>query len=126
MVAKDYADLFFSIRQNVYFYWNFFIIVSIAAIGWITSWQIPPILITKLSLSLGILTITIICLMSQLLNYSLVEAARKDWVEIGKIEENDGHLIKKIRSLSYVRHKVLIWGVHLLLGLGIFCYIWFF
>src|SRR6266496_169063 len=55
MSIKEIADLLFAARERIDFYWNFYVVVVIAVIGWLVSFKKTLTLSMKLLVSVGLI-----------------------------------------------------------------------
>jgi hypothetical protein len=82
MTIKDVADLLFAARERIDFYWNFYVVVVIAVIGWFVSLKKTLTRPMKLLVSVVYLIAAATNLLGLYSSYTLAEALRADLVRM--------------------------------------------
>ncbi len=55
MSIKEAIDLLFAARERIDFYWNFYVVVVIAVVGWLVTRKEPLTLLTKILVTVAYL-----------------------------------------------------------------------
>jgi hypothetical protein len=124
MTIKDVADLLFAARERIDFYWNFYVVVVIAVIGWLVSLK------KTLTPSMKVLgsVVYVIAAATNLLglysSYTFAEALRADLVRMAAttpLTDTQFYL----EQHSYLPLRLAAIGVHLAVGATILLVVWF-
>jgi hypothetical protein len=78
MTIKDVADLLFAARERIDFYWNFYVVVVIAVIGWLVSRKKSLTPSMKVLVSVAYLIAAAMNLLGLYGSYTFAEALRTD------------------------------------------------
>lgn len=124
MTIMDVADLLFAARERIDFYWNFYIVVVIAIIGWLVSLKKPLTRPVKILVSVAYLIAAITNYLGLYSSYTFAEALRMDLL---RMTENSP--LSDTRFLlsqhSYLMQRVAAFLVHLVVGTALLIVIWF-
>ena len=121
---KDVAELLFSARGRIDFYWNFHVVVVIAVIGWLVTHKRTVTVPIKLLVSVVYLIAATTNLLGLYGAYTFAEALRTDLVRMA-----DNSPLMETRALlehhSYLAHRMAAFWIHLVLGAAILLVVWF-
>jgi hypothetical protein len=78
MPIKDAIDLLFAARERVDFYWNFYVVVVIAVIGWLVTRKDPLTRSTRALVLVAYFIASVTNLVGLFGAYALAEALRSD------------------------------------------------
>jgi hypothetical protein len=121
---KDVADLLFSARGRIDFYWNFHVVVVIAVIGWLVTHKRTLTVPIKLLVSVVYLIAAATNLAGLYGSYTFAEALRTDLVRMAANSP-----LTETRSLleqhSYLAHRLAAFWIHLVLAAAILLVVWF-
>jgi hypothetical protein len=124
MTLNDVADLLFAARGRIDFYWNFYVVVVVAVIGWLVSLQrelAPPM---KVLVSVVYCAASTLNLMGLYSAYTLAEALRTDLLRVaaGSPLTDTGLLLEQH---SYLAHRTAAVWTHLVVGATVLSVVWF-
>jgi hypothetical protein len=127
LTLRDIADLLFAARGRIDFYWNFYVIVVIAVIGWLVARKKksrPMILPVKLLVTVGFLIASTMNFVGLYGAYTLAEALRTDLLRLATTTPlTDTRLV--LEQHSYLAHRSAAIGAHIGVGAVILFAIWF-
>jgi hypothetical protein len=124
MTIKDVADLLFAARERIDFYWNFYVVVVIAVIGWLVSLKKTLTRPMKVLVSVVYVIATATNLLGLYSSYTFAEALRADLVRMAATTPlTDTHLY--LEQHSYLPQRLAAIGVHLVVGATILLVVWF-
>jgi hypothetical protein len=127
LTLRDIADLLFAARSRVDFYWNFYVIVVIAVIGWLVARKKksrPMTLPVKLLVTVGFLIAATMNFVGLYGAYTLAEALRTDLLRLAATTPlTDTRLV--LEQHSYLAHRAAALWAHLSIGAVILFAIWF-
>ena len=124
LTLRDVADLLFAARARIDFYWNFYIIVVIAVIGWMVTVKKTLTVAIKLLVTIAFSIAAATNLVGLYSSYSVAEALRVDLLRIGA----DSPLLNTrllLEQHSYASHRAVAVAVHLVIGAAILLTVWF-
>lgn len=122
--VKEVADLLFAARERIDFYWNFYVVVVVAVIGWLVSLKKTLTIPMKLLVSVAFLIAAGMNLVGLYSAYTFAEALRTDLLRVAAAAPlADTRLL--LEQHSYVSQRMVAVGVHLTLGATILLVIWF-
>jgi hypothetical protein len=78
MPIKDAIDLLFAARERIDFYWNFYVVVVIAVVGWIVTRKEPLTRSTRILVTVAYLIAAATNLVGLYGSYTFAEALRQD------------------------------------------------
>ena len=124
MNIKDVADLLFAARERIDFYWNFYVVVVIAIIGWLVSYKKTLTPAMKLLVSVAYLIAAVLNYLGLYGSYTIAEALRTDLLRmVATTPLTDTHVF--LEQHSYLPQRLVAFGVHLALGAAILSVVWF-
>jgi hypothetical protein len=124
LTLRDVADLLFAGRERIDFYWNFYVIVVIAVIGWMVTIKKTLTTPIKVLVSVAFLIATATNLVGLYSAYTLAEALRTDLLRLGATSPlTDTRLV--LEQHSYASHRTVALAVQLVIGAAVLFTIWF-
>lgn len=124
MTIRDVADLLFAARERIDFYWNFYVLVVIAVIGWLVSLKKPltPSMKVLVSLVYGIAAVmNFLALYSA---YTFAEALRLDLLPmLAATALADTRFM--LEHHAYLPQRLAAFWIHLAVGATILLVVWF-
>ena len=124
MSIKDVADLLFAARERIDFYWNFYVVVVIAVIGWLVSYKKTLTLPMKLLVSVAYVIAAIMNLLGLYSSYTIAEALRIDLLRmLATAPFVDTRIY--LEQHSYLPQRLAAFAVHLAVGVAILSVVWF-
>lgn len=124
ITIKDVADLLFAARGRIDYYWNFYIVVVIGVITWLTSVKKPFPPSMKALVSIAYVIAAAMSLMGLYSSYTFAEAVRSDLLKMAPTTILPGtrHLLEQH---SYLSQRTAAFWVHLAAGGVVLFVIWF-
>jgi fucose 4-O-acetylase-like acetyltransferase len=123
MEAKDVADLFITATDKIEFYWNFYVVMLIALIGWLVSTKRPLSTSLKLLITVGYLVFVSMNILALYGSYTFAEALRLDLLEMeGAKTVANTHDV--LRTHSFLRQRTATFWIHLIVGLAVLSVVW--
>ena len=123
MSIKDEIDLLFSARERIDFYWNFYVVVVIAVVGWIVTRKEPLTLSTRVLVTVAYLIADATNLVGLYGSYAFAEALRTDLLRM-----TAGSPLTETRILldrhSYISQRLWAFVVHAGVGATILLVVW--
>jgi hypothetical protein len=124
MDAKDVAQLFIAATDKIQFYWNFYVVMLIALIGWLVSTKSTLTISLKLLLTVGYLVFVAMNIVGLVGSYTFAEALRNDLLTM------DGakallHTHKVLEAHSFMQQRVAAIWIHAIVGVAVLLVIWF-
>ena len=124
ITIKEVADLLFAARERVDFYWNFYVVVVIAVIGWLVSLKKRLTLSMKVLVSVAYLIAAAMNYLGLYNSYTFAEALRTDLLRmIDTASLTDTRLI--LEQHSYLAQRLGAFWTHLAVGATILLVVWF-
>jgi hypothetical protein len=124
MSIKDVADLLFAARERVDFYWNFYVVVGIAVIGWLVSLKKTLTLSMKLLVSVVYVIAAGTNLLGLYSSYTFAEALRTDLVRMAATTPlSNTHLL--LEQHTYLPQRLAAICIHVVVGVTILLVVWF-
>ena len=124
ITIKDVADLLFALRERIDFYWNFYVVVVIAVIGWLVSVKLTLTRPMKVLVSVAYLTAAVANFVGLYSSYTFAEALRTDLLRMTATTLlTDTHLI--LEQHSYLAQRQAAFWTHLIIGATILLVVWF-
>jgi hypothetical protein len=123
MNIKDVADLFVTATEKIEVYWNFYVIMLIALIGWLISTKRPLSTFLKFLISVGYLVFVAMNILGLYGAYTFAEALRIDLLamESAKALVNTYDILQ---AHSYIEKRTATFWIHLIIGLPVILVIW--
>jgi hypothetical protein len=124
MTIKDVADLLFAARERIDFYWNFYVVVVIAVIGWLVSLKKTLTPSMKLLVSVVYVIAAATNLLGLYSSYTFAEALRADLIQVAATTSlTDTHVY--LEQHSYLPQRLAAICIHLAVGTTILFVVWF-
>lgn len=121
---KEVADLLFAARERVDYYWNFYIVVVIAVIGWLVSLKKALTRPMKVLVTLAYLIVAVTNFVGLYSAYTFAEALRLDLLRISAAAPlADTRLV--LEQHSYLPQRMTALWVHLAVGVPLILIVWF-
>ena len=124
MSIKDAIDLLFAARERIDFYWNFYVVVVIAVVGWIVTRKEPLTRSARILVTVAYLIAAATNLAGLYGSYAFAEALRTDLLRM-----TVGSPLTETRTLldqhSYVSQRISAFAVHFGVGLTVLLVLWF-
>ena len=121
---KDVAELLFAARERIDFYWNFYVIVIVAVVGWLVTLKKPLTVPMKVVVTVAYLIAATMNFLGLYSAYTFAEALRTDLLRIAS-DPAIANTRLILEQHSYIAHR---WGAlfaHIGLGLPILLAVWF-
>src|SRR5687768_3235473 len=123
MTIKDAVDLLFAARERIDFYWNFYVVIVIAVVGWIVTRDKPLSSPAKLLVTVAFVVAAVTSLAGLNATFTLAEALRTDVLRM-----TAGSPLSDTRAVlaqhSYLTQRTVAYLVHALIGASILFVIW--
>jgi hypothetical protein len=124
ITIKDVADLLFALRARIDFYWNFYVVVVIAVIGWLMSVKMTLTLPKKALVSVAYLIAAVMNFVGLYSSYTFAEALRTDLLRMAATTPlTDTRLM--LEQHSYLAQRLAAFWTHLVIGATILLVVWF-
>jgi hypothetical protein len=124
ITIKEVADLLFAARERIDFYWNFYVVVVIAVIGWLVSLKKTLTRSMKVLVSVAYLIAAVMNYLGLYSSYTFAEALRTDllrMVATGSL--TDTRFI--LEQHSYLAQRLGAFWIHFVVAATILLVIWF-
>src|SRR5688500_2322115 len=123
MSIKDAIDLLFAARERIDFYWNFYVVVVVAVVGWIVTRKERLSRCGKVLVSVGYGSGRVTNLAGLYASYTLAEALRTDVLRMSL-----GSPLTETRVIlarhSYLSQRAGAFLVHAVVGATILLVVW--
>lgn len=124
ITIKDVADLLFAARERIDFYWNFYVVVVVAVIGWLVSLKRPLTVSMKVLVSVAYLIAAAMNFAGLYSSYTFAEALRTDLLRMTATSPlTDTRLL--LEQFSYLSQRAAAFWIHLVVGVAILLVVWF-
>ncbi|HEX6383638.1 MAG TPA: hypothetical protein VF177_03110 [Anaerolineae bacterium] len=124
ITIKDVADLLFAARERIDFYWNFYVVVIVAVIGWLVSVKKTLTLPMKVLVSVAYLIAAAMNFLGLYSSYTFAEALRIDLLQMAATAPlNNTRLL--LEQYSYLSQRAAAFWVHIVVGAAILLVVWF-
>lgn len=124
MEARDVAELFIAAVDKIEIYWNFYVVMLIALIGWLISLKNALPFKLKLVITVGYLAFALMNISGLYGSYTFAEALRLDMMGMEKVQELK--TVHKILSgSSYQGQMIAMFVIHLVVGTLVLAALWF-
>ena len=123
MPIKDAIDLLFAARERIDFYWNFYVVVVIAVVGWIVTRKRPLTRPTRILVTVAYLIAAATNLVGLYGSYTFAEALRGDLLKMTA----GSPLVETRMALSqhsYATQRFWAFVVHLGVAATILLVVW--
>jgi hypothetical protein len=124
MTLNDVVDLLFASRERIDFYWNFYVVVVVAMIGWLISLKKPLNLSMKVLVTVAYLIAASMNLAGLYGSYTFAEALRTDVLRMASTAPlpDTRHILERH---SYLAQRTVAIIVHVVMGALILFAVWF-
>ena len=123
MSIKDAVDLLFAARERIDFYWNFYVVIVIAVVGWIVTRKERLSPSGKILVSVAYVVAAITNLAGLYASYTLAEALRTDILRLTLGSPlTDTRVI--LAQHSYLSQRTGAFLVHAVVGATILVVVW--
>jgi hypothetical protein len=123
MSIKDVVDLLFAARERIDFYWNFYVVVVIAVVGWIVTRKEPLATPAKILVTVAYIVAAATNLAGLYASYGVAEALRTDVLRM-----TAGSPLTDTRTIlaahSYLSQRIVAILAHAAVGATILLVIW--
>lgn len=123
MSIKDAIDLLFAARERIDFYWNFYVVVVVAVVGWIVTRKEILSRPGKILVSVAYVVAAVTNLAGLYASYTLAESLRNDILRM-----TVGSPLTDTRILlaqhSYLSQRMIAFVVHAAVGATILIVVW--
>ena len=123
MSIKDAIDLLFAARERVDFYWNFYVVVVVAVVGWIVTRKETLTTSAKALVTVAYVVAAVTNLAGLYASYSVAEALRTDLLRM-----TVGSPLADTRVIlaqhSYLSQRTASFVVHAVVGAAILLILW--
>jgi hypothetical protein len=124
MTVKDVIELLFAARERIDFYWNFYVVIGIAVVGWLVTLKKSLTLPMKILVSLVYVIASTMNFLGLYSSYTFAEGLRTDLLNmIDPASLADTRLI--LEQHSYLTQRMAALTIHLAVGATILFVIWF-
>ena len=124
ITIKEVADLLFAARERIDFYWNFYVVVVVAVIGWLVSLKKTLTPSMKVLVTLVYLIAAGTNLMGLYSSYTFAEALRIDLLRMAADTPLTGTRVI-LEQHSYLPQRLAAFWIHLVVGATILLVVWF-
>jgi len=123
MSIKDAIDLLFAARERIDFYWNFYVVVVVAVVGWIVTRKERLSPSGKILVSVAYVVAAVTNLAGLFAAYTLAEALRADVLRMSLASPlTDTRVI--LAQHSYLSQRTGAFLVHIVVGATILLVVW--
>jgi hypothetical protein len=124
MTVKDVADLLLAATERVDFYWNFYVVIVIAVIGWLVSLKKALTVPLKVLVSVAYVIAAAMNLLGLYGSYTFAEALRTDLLRMAA----SAPLLDTFAILekhSYAAQRTAAFWIHLVVGSAVLLAVWY-
>ena len=125
ITIKEVADLLFAARARIDFYWNFYVVVVIAVIGWLVSLKKTLTLSMKALVTVAYLIAAVMNFLGLYGSYAFAEALRTDLLGMVATAPSLTSTRLLLEQHSYLTQRLTAFWIHLVVGATILVVIWF-
>lgn len=123
MSLKDAVDLLFAARERIDFYWNFYVVVVVAVVGWIVTRKERLSTSGKVLVSIAYVVAAVTNLAGLYASYTLAEALRTDILRLTLASPlTDTRVV--LAQHSYLSQRTGAFLVHAVVGATILLVVW--
>ena len=123
MSIKDVIDLLFSARERIDFYWNFYVVIVVAVVGWIVTRKERLTRTNRILVTVAYAIASATNLVGLYGSYTFAEALRRDL-----LTATAGSPLTNTRAVllqhSYASQRFWAFVVHLGVGASILLAVW--
>lgn len=121
----DLSELILKLADQINFYWNFYVVVNIAILGWILSLNNNPAWPLKTVASAAFLVFLALNITALLRSYIFLQAASLEFKAIAvEFPFKTSDLPDRISRLSFAGYKYKIWITHAIADIGMLSILW--
>ena len=114
----------FAARERIDFYWNFYVVVVIAIIGWLVTLKKPLTRSMKMLVSVAYLIAAVMNFLGLYSSYTFAEALRTDLLRMAATSPLIDTLLI-LEQHSYLSQRLVAFGVHFAVGAALLIVVWF-
>jgi len=123
MDLKDVVGLFVTATAKIEFYWNFYVVMLIALIGWLVSAKKPLSASLKSLITVGYVVFIAMNVLGLYGSYTFAEALRTDLLTMeGANALRQTH--KVLQTHSYLQQRTAMFWIHAIVGVAILLAVW--
>ena len=126
MELKDVAQLFITATARVEFYWNFYVVMLLALIGWMFSTKKTITTHLKLLITAGYIIFVCMNLIGLWGSYTFAEALRNDLLAIANLKPSE---LRNTRTVllehSFLAQRSIALVIHAVFGAVVLLVVWF-
>jgi len=124
VTVNEVAELLFSARARIDFYWNFYVVVVVAVVGWLLSNKKTLTTSMKSVVSVVFVIAAAVNLIGLQGAYDFAEALRSDLLRMSATSPlTDTRLL--LEQHSYDSHRLAALWIHLAVGATVLSAVWF-
>jgi uncharacterized membrane protein len=123
MSIKEAIDLLFAARERIDFYWNFYVVVVVAVVGWIVTRKEPLTLSTRILVTVAYLIAATTNIVGLYGSYTFAEALRGDLLRMTAGSPLTGTRLA-LSQHSYITQRSWAFVVHIGVGATILLVVW--
>jgi fucose 4-O-acetylase-like acetyltransferase len=123
MDLKDVVGLFVTATAKIEFYWNFYVVMLIALIGWLVSVKKPLSTSLKSLITVGYVVFIAMNVLGLYGSYTFAEALRTDLLSMEGAKALP-HTHKVLQTHSYVGQRTGMFWIHAIVGVAILLVVW--
>jgi hypothetical protein len=123
MEMKDVANLFIAATDKIQFYWNFYVVMLIALIGWLVSTKTALSTSLKFLITVGYLVFVAMNILGLYGSYTFAEALRTDLLAMDGAKAL-AHTRDVLQSQSFISQRTGAFWIHLIVGLAVLSVVW--
>ncbi|MDJ0894806.1 MAG: hypothetical protein QNJ92_06660 [Alphaproteobacteria bacterium] len=124
MPIKDAVDLFITATEKIEFYWNFYVVMLIALVGWLITTKRAFSTSMKILITVGCLVFVAMNLLGLDRAYRFAEALRTDILAMDGADAL-ARTREVFSSVNFELQQVLIFPIHLVLAVVVLSVVWF-
>jgi hypothetical protein len=123
---NDATELLLKVTERVEWYWNFFVVITLALIGWLIAQKKPLVLPLKLLVTVAYLIAAGMNLLGVYGSYTFAEALRADVLAMAS--RIGAEFMPATRAVleghSYLWQRTAAIVIHVIIGVGVLAAIW--
>jgi hypothetical protein len=123
MGTKEVVDLLVTAIDKIEFYWNFYVVLLIALMGWLVSAKKPLSVSLKSLITVGFLIFVAMNMAGLYGSYTFAEALRTDLLAM---DQAKGllHTYTILERHSFLPQRTATFWIHLVVGLAVLAVVW--
>jgi hypothetical protein len=123
MEMKDVANLFIAATDKIQFYWNFYVVMLIALIGWLLSTKTALSISLKALITVGYLVFVAMNILGLYGSYTFAEVLRTDLLAMDGAKAL-AHTRNVLQSHSFIDQRTGAFWIHLIVGSAVLSVVW--